>query len=423
MAGDGEAGGKRALLGKLRLDEGAREAGDEWGRWVALGAASLALGALALFWLAPGGEPVLVRTAAALPVAESGGGARGGAAVLDATGYVSARRQATVSSKVTGKVREVFIEEGDQVEEGQLLATLDDSTQAAAAMLAEAQQEAAQARLSEVGVLLQEAELEHERIVQLRQRELASAAALDQARLAVAGLKARLLGAEKDVEVAQRALEVQRQQLEDMQIRAPFAGVVVAKAAQPGEMISPMSAGGSFTRTGICTLVDMESLEIEVDVNEAYINRVEPGQPVAAMLNSYPNWRIPSEVITIIPTADRSKATVRVRIGFLETDPRILPDMGVRVAFLEARAPEASDEEPLAGVLVPSDAVAHQDGANLVFVVAEGRAQARKVRLGPRTPQGRNVRTGLAAGEEVVIALDKALLQQLGDGVPVRLGR
>ena len=261
--------------------------------------------------------------------------------VLDATGYVVARRQATVSAKITGKVVEVFIEEGMRVEGGQLLARLDASIPRAELALSESRLASARAGLEELKVQIRQAELDLQRTEGLAQRKLASAADLDRVQLTLEALRARLERARQDVVVAERVVSVQRQLVDDMEIRAPFTGVVVAKAAQPGEMISPISAGGGFTRTGICTIVDMDSLEVEVDVNEAYINRVQPKQPVSVALNAYPDERIPAEVIAIIPTADRNKATVRVRIALLEKNPRVLPDMGVKVAFLE-EAPRAS---------------------------------------------------------------------------------
>jgi RND family efflux transporter MFP subunit len=261
--------------------------------------------------------------------------------VLDATGYVVARRQATVSAKITGKVVEVFIEEGMRVEGGQLLARLDASIPRAELALSESRLASARAGLEELKVQIRQAELDLQRTEGLAQRKLASAADLDRVQLTLEALRARLERARQEVTVADRVVSVQRQLVDDMEIRAPFTGVVVAKAAQPGEMISPISAGGGFTRTGICTIVDMDSLEVEVDVNEAYINRVQPKQPVSVALNAYPDERIPAEVIAIIPTADRNKATVRVRIALLEKNPRVLPDMGVKVAFLE-EAPRAS---------------------------------------------------------------------------------
>lgn len=258
------------------------------------------------------------------------------ASVLDATGYVVARRQATVSAKVTGKVVAVYIEEGMRVETGQLLANLDDSVPAAQLALVESQLSAARAAADEIDVLLRQARLDLERTQGLATRDLARQADLDRDALIVEGLESRVERTRREIEVASRSVELQRTQLADLEIRAPFAGVVIAKAAQPGEMISPISAGGGFTRTGICTIVDMDSLEVEVDVNEAYINRVTAKQPVAVTLNAYPNEPIAAEVIAIIPAADRTKATVRVRIGFLERNDKVLPDMGVKVAFLSA---------------------------------------------------------------------------------------
>lgn len=327
--------------------------------------------------------------------------------VLDASGYVVARRQTTVSSKTTGKVEEVLIEEGMTVEAGQLLAVLDDSLPRAQLELEESRLAAAETALDEIKASIQQAELDLERTADLAERELASRADLDRDRIALKGLTARLAYAERQLEVANKAVDVQRLLLGDMEIRAPFGGVVIAKAAQPGEMISPISAGGGFTRTGICTIVDMESLEIEVDVNEAFINRVRPGQPVTARLNAYPDARIPAEVVATIPAADRSKATVRVRIGFKDRDSRIVPDMGVKVAFLE----EATDvvEAPPPGVLVPRSAVVSDGGGRYVFVVRADRTEngtvpveRRAVLVGSEQDSLLRIVDGLRAGERIV---------------------
>ncbi len=422
QAGGSRVEDKKALLGELTINDDQRDVSSGPGRWIITGVGTILLAGLAWFYLLPGTEPTLISTARAEMATGTTSSNTSSNAVLDATGYVTARRQATVSSKLTGKVREVFIEEGMVVKQGDLLATLDDSTQRAAFELSSAQLEAAKARLAEVEVLKQEAELDFARTIELEEKNLASTADLDRVRLAVDALKARLKGLEKDVAVAEKAVKVQQQQLDDMQIRAPFDGVVIAKAAQPGEMISPVSAGGGFTRTGICTIVDMDSLEIEVDVNEAYINRVKPGQKVEAMLNSYPDWRIPSEVITIIPTADRNKATVRVRIRFLSRDDRILPDMGVRVAFLEessAAEVVTEQEQELSGVLVPGRAVQLRENRNIVFVVDGNSVSERAVRLGPKVGEKRNVIEGLATGDEVVVSVAEGTFADLNDGALV----
>ena len=332
---------KRALLDELKIDRGAaaEEPPRRPMRWFALVAAIAGIAFIAWYVVFPKADPVAV----AAPVVPQPQHRHPRAAavegsVLDATGYVVARRQATVSAKITGKVVEVFIEEGMRVEEGQVLARLDASIPRAELALSESQLASARSSLEEMKVQIRQAELDLHRTEGLAARKLASQADLDRAQLTLEGLQARLERQQRDVVVAERAVSVQRQLLDDMEIRAPFTGVVVAKAAQPGEMISPISAGGGFTRTGICTIVDMESLEVEVDVNEAYINRVQPKQPVSVALNAYPDERIPAEVIAIIPTADRNKATVRVRIALLEKNPRVLPDMGVKVAFLEEKA-------------------------------------------------------------------------------------
>ena len=292
-----------------------------------LGAGALAAVALIAWWsLRPRAVPV--RAATAREVAQAGGDRT----VLNASGYVTARRAATVSSKITGKVTEVLIEEGMKVKEGQVLARLDDTNVKTNLVLAQAQLESARAAMAEIRVRLREAEQELQRQTDLAKNQVATKADFDHAEAAALAYRARLEQQQVEVEVAGRTVEVWQQQLEDTVIRAPFAGVVTSKNAQPGEMISFMAAGG-FTRTGICTVVDMDSLEVEIDVNEGYINRVEPGQAVEGTLDAYPDWKIPCHVIAIIPTADREKSTVRVRLGFDKLDPRLLPEMSVKVAF------------------------------------------------------------------------------------------
>ena len=402
---------KKALLGELSIDENQRTADSRTPRLVITGIGALLLAAAAWFWLLPANEPLEVRVASARSADSQA--MNDSNAVLEASGYVTARRQATVSSKYTGQVIDVFVEEGMVVEKNQLLAKLDDQTQRAQLALSKAQLNATASRLNEVRVQLQEAELAHDRTIELADKKLASEADLDSTRLAVSGLEARLESLASEIKVGEKSLAIQQQQLNDTEIRAPFAGVVIAKAAQPGEMISPVSAGGGFTRTGICTIVDMASLEIEVDVNESYINRVKPDQPATATLDSYEDWRIPAKVITIIPTADRNKATVRVRIAFLETDTRILPDMGVKVSFLEETKEAAMQ---LSGVMIPGTAIASIGDESVVFVVANDVVERRSVRVGPKQGSSRNVASGLRAGEKVVTNLSDELIASLDDG-------
>jgi RND family efflux transporter MFP subunit len=352
-------------------------------------------------------SPVTVRT----ELVESAAAAAD-AAVLNASGYVVARRLATVSSKVTGRITEVLFEEGAAVTEGQVLARLDPASAQADHLVAARSLEAARRRLSEIEVRLADARKTLERNRSLVERALVSQSVLDASEAEVAALGARLEAARAEVGVAQASLAVNQQGLDDLQIRAPFAGVVISKDAQPGETVSPISAGGGFTRTGIATIVDMDSREIEVDVNEAYINRVHEGQRVEATLDAYPDWKVPGQVISIVPTADRQKATVRVRIAFEHLDPRILPDMGIKVRFLdEAGAARA------ASPTVPLDAVVRGDDGPSLWIVRDGRVERRAVQLGAEQDGRVAVLTGLEGGEAVVVSPS----QRLREGAAVEL--
>lgn len=352
-------------------------------------------GVSAVFLLGSEPEVLAVRTARVRSVSVDAG-----TTVLNASGYVTARRQATVSSKTAGQIIEIAIEEGMEVIAGQVLARLDSSNLERSFGLAEAQTAVARKAVLEVEAQIAEARLRQERTRRLVEERVAGQADLDRVNGEVATLEARFERQQEDIRVSERRADVIGQQIEDMVIRAPFDGVITAKNAQPGEMMSPIAGGAGFTRTGIGTIVDMTSLEIEVDVNEAYINRVSPGQPVDAVLDSYDDWTIPARVIAIIPTADRDRATVRVRIGFDELDPRILPDMGVKVSF---RSAEAEPEEAPEGLLVEAAAVFQDTGRDLVYLVRDGRVQRRAVRLGDRRGSDVFVLSGLVEGDRVVV--------------------
>jgi len=355
----------------------------------------LILVAAGVWWLTRP-KAIEVRTAAAREI--SGGG--GERTVLNASGYVTARRAATASSKVTGKVAEVLIEEGMKVQEGQILARLDDTNVKASLSVAQAQLESAKAAVEEIRAQLKQADLEFKRTVELTQQKISSQADLERAEANASLLQARLTRQEGDVTVAERQLAQWQQQLEDLIIRAPFAGIVTSKNAQPGEMISPVSAGGGFTRTGIGTIVDMDSLEIEIDVNESFINRVESGQPVEATLDAYAQWKIPCKVIAIIPTADRQKSTVKVRVGFDKLDPRILPEMAVKVAFQETAGASPPTDRAVA---VPKSAIQQQDGRKVVFVVQNNRAERRAVTVRSTSGNESELSAGVVAGEKVIL--------------------
>ncbi len=333
--------------------------------------------------------------------------------LLNASGYVEARRAATVSSKVTGKVVEVLIEEGMKVDAGQVLARLDDSNIKESLLIAEAQLESARKVVDETRPNLRFAIAEKKRFTDLVATQAASQSDYNRAETQAQALEATLARQESDVKVAERQVSSWKQQMDDNIIRAPFAGVITTKDSQPGEMISPVSAGGGFTRTGICTIVDMSSLEIEVDVSESYINRVQSGQRVEATLDAYGDWRIPAKVIAIIPAADRQKATVKVRIGFERLDPRILPDMGVKVAFLSVA--EEKSTTPQRQFIVPTAAVQKVDGREVVWVVKDRKVERRAVAVAQVTGDEATLSAGLFAGETVVIQTSQAL----SDGVKV----
>jgi RND family efflux transporter MFP subunit len=301
------------------------------------------------------------------------------------------------------------------VEEGQVLARLDDANARRALELAEARVRATRSAVDEITVRLREAELQLGRTRDLAAAGVASQSALDVAQAERDSFAARLAASRDEVKVAEQEVAVRRQDVEDTLIRAPFDGVAVSKDAQPGEIVSPVSAGGGFTRTGIGTIVDMASLEIEVDVNEAFIQRVRPGQPVAATLQAYPDWRIPAHVITTVPAADRQKATVKVRIAFDELgDPRILPDMGVKVAF-QAEAEAGGVARPR--LLVPERALRRERDGAVVFVVHDDhRVERRAVAVGGADAEGVEVRSGVRSGERVVLEPPP----DLADGTRVR---
>jgi RND family efflux transporter MFP subunit len=403
----------RDRIADLRIDRTGEEDVSPWPRRIGLLVAAVLLAAAGFWWFLL--RETVVEVAAA-PVTLSAS-SRPAISVLDASGYVTARRRATVSSKITGKIVEVLVEEGMVVEEGQVLARLDDSIVRRQLALAEAQLASARSALLEIEVRLAEAERDLRREHELVSAEIASEKDLDAAQAKRDSLDARLTATRDQVVVAERQVSLRRQELEDTLVRAPFDGVAISKNAQPGEMISPMSAGGSFTRTGVSTIVDMGSLEIEVDVNEAYIDRVRPDQRVVATLDAYPQWKIPAHVITIIPAADRQKATVRVRIGFDELgDPRILPDMGVKVSFREEE-PSAAEDGAAPVVLVPAAAVRDDGGQMVVFVVSGEAVERRAVSLGGESGAEREVVAGLREGESVV--LDPP--PDLADGTRVRV--
>ncbi len=404
------------LLNSLKIDRSAPPPPpSRKGLWLALAAVGVVtVAGMAVFALR-GGKGVEVSVAEATAI---GTGAGANASVLDATGYVVARRMATVSAKVTGKVREVLIEEGQKVEDGQVLARLDPVDAQAQRTLSASQLAASQSQIASVQAQLKEAEANATRLSTLAAQKLVARAQYDQAVAQRDALRAQLATTQRNAQVARDGLRIADNGVDNTIVRAPFAGVVIAKSAQVGEIISPLSAGGGFTRTGIGTIVDMNSLEVEVEVGEAYIGRVKPGMRTETVLNAYQDWKIPGKVIAIIPAADRGKATVKVRVAIdTKGDARIVPDMGARVSFLDDAQPARPDARP--GVLVPANAITTRDNHDIAFVVAGGKALQRSLTLGRTLGDDREVLSGVAGGERVVLDPPQAL----ANGAPVTLAQ
>jgi len=394
---------KSSQLRRLKIDRTPAPVREASRLWWGGGAILLlaAIGTGTWLWLdRPAAVPIRVAVA---QKAIASDGPVAGATLLDASGYVVARRQATVSAKITGKVTEVLIEEGQHVERDEVVGRLDDSNTHAALDQALAQVRQAQAQLRSARTSYADARPIYERSQKQSAAGMVSRDSFDNVKSSYDAQQTAVDVAEQALAVATASLAVAQRNEDDTVVKAPFAGVITVKAAQPGEIVSPISAGGGFTRTGIGTIVDMESLEGEIDVNENFINRVHAGQAVTLKLNAYPDWQIPGAVITVIPTADRSKATLKVRVGIKQKDPRILPEMGLRVAFL-ADAPTASvPGAPVAvGVTVPVDAVLTASAeTGTVFVLRDDRLERRSVRLGPRAGALQTILAGLAAGDRV----------------------
>ena len=386
-------------LGSLRIDSGSR-AGGKTGKKLGIFAAVLGgiviLGGLAAFVFKS--QKAGVEVAAAQPASDPRAGA-----VLNASGYVTPLRRATIAAKITGRTTAVYAEEGLHATTGQLLATLDDSDARKVLESAKADREASAAQIADLEVQLRLADIQLERTQALKAANVQSQEALDTARATADSLRAKIALVKRQVATADARIGEAQQAVDNCTIRAPFSGMIVSKDAQVGEMVSPISAGGGFTRTGIATIVDMKSLIAEVDVNESYIARVQVGQKVISTLDAYPDWQIPSKVYTIIPTADRQKATVKVRISFDKLDPRILPDMGVKVAFLNEEPQGAKGKANEAKALIPRAAVRNENGNSIVYLVKEGKLERRAVSLAGDRGSDVEVLAGIAPGDTLVV--------------------
>jgi RND family efflux transporter MFP subunit len=406
-------------LGSLRIGEGQRK-GSGMGKRLMYAAIPVLIfaGIVAAAYAFRSQKPVVEVATASKP--EAGGRQ----ALLNASGYITPRRRATIAAKITGRVTGVFFDEGTRVAEGQLLATLDDSDVKRSLDSAKADRDASQAAIADFEVQLKNAQILLHRAEQLQKAGVQTQEALDNAATAADSLKAKIELAKQQVAASEAKIGMAQQAVDNCTIRAPFAGIVVSKDAQVGEMVSPNSAGGGFTRTGIATIVDMHSNEIEVDVNESYIARVENGQLVTATLDAYPDKQIPSKVRTVIPTADRQKATVKVRITIIDLDKYnfILPDMGVKVAFLDNEQPAAKDKGkekgPQAVAFIPKGAVRSDSNASYVFLVREGKVERRAVSVGQDRGTDVAVIAGVLPGDSLVVKGPESLRD--GDKVEIR---
>ncbi len=408
-----------SLLNQLRIDQRQREepghAAPRW-LWPALLGVVVVTASAAATWWFTAARPIAVQTT----LAQRPSAATGAGAVLQATGYITARRQATVSTQITGTLTQVLIEEGNFVKKGQVIARLEDSALRATLNVAQANIQSAQAQVAQAQAQLAQATADARRQEELAAGGMLTRQAAEQARTAVVTMTALLDARQREVQAATAQLAQAQVNFDYSIIRAPFSGVVTVKAAQVGEIVSPLSAGGGFTRTGVGTIVDMDSLEVDVDVNEAYIGQIKPDMPAEVVLSAYPDWKVPAHVIAIVPSADRGKATVKVRVALEQKDARMVPDMGLRVTFLAAQSGTATDHLP-SGVLVPAQAVAQRDGQAVVFVVADGRAQQRAVNPAAQDMGSMKLLAdgpgAVKAGERVVLVPPAAL----HDGAAVRI--
>jgi HlyD family secretion protein len=405
-----------ADLASLKIHDTARSrgsAGKFWG-FFAAGIGVLVLLAGGVFALK--NRAPVIEVAVARPAGDPGQ-----QTLLNASGYVTPRRRATVAAKITGRVTGVFFDEGNRVKNGQLLATLDDLDVRRALDSAVADRNSTRATIQDFEVQLRYAEIQLHRATELKAANVQSQDQLDNAQTAADSLHAKIALAKQQVAASEAKIQEAQQAVDNCTIKAPFAGIIVSKDAQVGEMVSPISAGGGFTRTGIATIVDMNSNEVEVDVNEAYIARVESGQRVTSTLDAYPDWQIPSHVRTVIPTADRQKATVKVRISFDKLDPRILPDMGVKVAFMaedDAKKKGAEkDTGPKPVAIIPKSAVRTDGGKSYVFLVRDTKIERRGVTLGNDRGSDVEVVAGVNSGDSLVAHGP----QSLQDGATVRI--
>jgi RND family efflux transporter MFP subunit len=377
-------------------------------RNIGLGLAALALVLGGVFAMRRGGAvPVQVLTATPISGSE-GGGAGAGAASVTANGYVVARTRASVSAKLPGRIADLRVSEGSNLKQGQVIALLENADYQAQAAQAEAGLATARAELAEARAESEVLAREARRVggIRAENEELVAEQELDNVEGRARQAAARVEAAAARLQAAEAGRRYARANLENTVIRAPFSGTVLRKEAEVGEVVAP-SVGGGLTRGAVVTMADLTTLEVEVDVNEAYISRIRKGAPAKITLDAYPDTSFRGEVRQVVPTADRQRATVQVKVSITDRDPRILPEMGSRVDFLEDTARAAAGATAPAGpprFRVPSAAVRELGGETIVWLVRDGRLESRTVQAGPVSGGFREIRSGLSGGEQLLVA-------------------
>jgi RND family efflux transporter MFP subunit len=346
----------------------------------------------------------VVVSASAAPAGGQAGG--GGATSVTANGYVVARTRASVSSKVPGRLAYLGVAEGSYVQRGQVIARLENADYEAQVAQAEANLSSNRARLVEAEADREQLDREARRLREIRARntQLISQQEVDAGETRATTATARARSAAAQVTAAQAALRYARVNLQNTEIRAPFTGTVLRKEAEVGEVVAP-SVGGGLTRGAVVTMADLTTLEVDVDVNEAYIARIRTGQGARITLDAYPETSFVGRVRQVVPTADRQRATVQVKVTIVDRDPRILPEMGARVDFIEPEARLASGPaRPSAPrIRVPVAAVRESGGQPVVWLVRDGKLESRAVQAGPASGGFREVRSGLSGGEMLLV--------------------
>jgi RND family efflux transporter MFP subunit len=376
-------------------------------RNIGLGLAALALVLGGVFALRRGGA-VPVQVVTTTPISGSqGGGVGAGVASVTANGYVVARTRASVSAKLPGRIADLRVSEGSNVKEGQIIALLENADYQAQAAQAEAGIGTARAELAEARAESEVLAREARRLggIRAENAELVAEQELDNVEGRAIQAAARVEAAAARLQAAEAARRFARANLENTVIRAPFSGTVLRKEAEVGEVVAP-SVGGGLTRGAVVTMADLTTLEVEVDVNEAYISRIRKGAPARIMLDAYPDTSFRGEVRQVVPTADRQRATVQVKVSITDRDPRILPEMGSRVDFLEDTVGAATGSTVTAGpprFRVPSAAVRELGGETIVWLIRDGRLESRAVQGGPVSGGFREIRSGLAGGERLLV--------------------